>query len=226
MAVSPESYPGLFRLIVADLRAKAKWMYEEDRGLVLAKVLLTDGTMAMIWYRWMQWSRRYRLAPLEMLFNKINSFFCNCIIGRGAEFGPGFVLIHSTGVVINGTVRGGANVFLEHQVTIGAERRQAPVLGNDIFIGAGAKIIGSVTIGDGACIGSNSVINRSVKPYEIVAGNPAIHVRFRFPQNIIDDLLKIKWWNWETVKIKKNCILLLNDDITKSINELKALSEK
>src|SRR5262245_53088699 len=142
MAASPPSYPGLFRLIVADLRAKAKWVYEKDRGLALFKVLLTDGTMAMIWYRGMQWSRRYRLTPLEMLFNKINTFFCNCIIGRGAEFGPGFVLIHSTGVVINGCVRGGSNVFLEHQVTIGAERRQMPVLGNDIFIGAGAKVLG------------------------------------------------------------------------------------
>jgi serine O-acetyltransferase len=179
MTSSPPPYPGLFRLIVADLRAKAKWVYEKDRGLALVKVLLTDGTMAMIWYRWMQWSRRYRLAPLEMLFNKINTFFCNCIIGRGAEFGPGFVLIHSTGIVINGTVRGGMNVFLEHQVTIGAERRQAPVLGNDLFIGAGAKIIGSITIGDGAKVGANAVVVKDVPAYATVVGIPAQVVRQR-----------------------------------------------
>ena len=59
----------------------------------------------MILYRLMQWSRRRRLTPLEFLFNKLNVICCNCIIGRGAEFGPGFVLIHSTGVVINGAVR-------------------------------------------------------------------------------------------------------------------------
>jgi serine O-acetyltransferase len=179
MTAAPSSYPGLVRLIVADLRAKAKWVYEKDRGLALFKVLLTDGTMAMIWYRWMQWSRRYRLAPLEMLFNKINTFFCNCIIGRGAEFGPGFVLIHSTGVVINGCVRGGSNVFLEHQVTIGAERRQMPVLGRDIFIGAGAKILGSVTIGDGARVGANAVVVNDVPAYATVVGIPAQVVRQR-----------------------------------------------
>ncbi|MFT3883497.1 MAG: serine O-acetyltransferase [Gemmatales bacterium] len=181
MTSSPSPYHGLFRLIVADLCAKAKWVYEKDRGLALVKVLLTDGTMAMIWYRWMQWSRRYHLAPLEMLFNKINTFFCNCIIGRGAEFGPGFVLIHSTGIVINGTVRGGTNVFLEHQVTIGAERRQAPVLGNDLFIGAGAKIIGSITIGDGAKVGANAVVVKDVPAYATVVGIPAQVVRQRTP---------------------------------------------
>ena len=91
----------------------------------LLKVLLTDGTPAMILYRLMQWSRRWRLVPLEMIVNRLNTVFCNCIIGRGAEFGPGFVLIHATGVVINGRVRAGSNVYIEHQVTIGAERRES-----------------------------------------------------------------------------------------------------
>ena len=50
----------------------------------------------------MQWSNRYQLWPFAMVFNKLNAVCCNCIIGRGAEFGPGFVLIHSTGVVVNG----------------------------------------------------------------------------------------------------------------------------
>ena len=133
----------LFRLIASDLRAKAAWSYESSSGKAVLKVLLTDGTPAMIWYRLMQWARRWHIGPLEMIFNRINTIFCDCIIGRGAEFGPGFVLIHSIGVVINGSVRGGANVKIEHQVTIGAERRQSPVIGNDVFIGAGAKVIGS-----------------------------------------------------------------------------------
>ena len=138
---------GLFRTIFTDLRQKALWCYESDRPAALLKALVTDGTAAMILYRLMQWSHRWRLWPLAMLFNKLNAFFCNCIIGRGAEFAPGFVLIHSTGVVINGNVRGGPNVYIEHQVTIGAERRQSPTLGDDVFVGAGAKVIGSVTVG-------------------------------------------------------------------------------
>lgn len=181
MTPSPIAYPGLFRLIVSDLRAKARWVYEKDTGLALFKVLLTDGTIAMIWYRGMQWSRRYRLSPLEMFFNKINTFFCNCIIGRGAEFGPGFVLIHSTGVVINGTVQGGSNIYLEHQVTIGAERRQAPILGNDIFVGTGAKILGNITIGDGAKVGANAVVVKDVPAYVTVVGIPAHIIKQREP---------------------------------------------
>lgn len=133
----------------------------------------------MFWYRLMQWARRWRLAPLEMLFNRINTMFCNCIIGRGAEFGPGFVLIHSIGVVINGAVRGGSNVKIEHQVTIGAERRQSPVIGNDVFIGTGAKIIGSVTVGDGARIGANAVVVHDVPAHTTVIGIPAKVIRVR-----------------------------------------------
>ena len=49
-----------------------------------------------------------------MLFNRLNTAFCACTLGRGAEFGPGFVLIHSLEVVINGSVRGGAGVKIEH----------------------------------------------------------------------------------------------------------------
>jgi serine O-acetyltransferase len=169
----------MLRLIATDLRQKALWCYGSARRRDLLKVLLTDGTMAMIVYRVMQWSRRWRLVPLEMLCNKINAICSHCIIGRGAEFGPGFVLIHATGVVINGQVRGGTNVYIEHQVTIGAERRVSPKLGNDVFLGAGAKVIGPVTIGDGARVGANAVVVHDVPPHTTVVGIPARVVRRR-----------------------------------------------
>jgi serine O-acetyltransferase len=171
--------PGLLGLICSDLRGKALWSYETTTWRAVIKTLLTDGTPAMIWYRLMQWARRWRLVPLEMLFNRFNSVFCGCIIGRGAEFGPGFVLIHSNGVVINGEVRGGADVKIEHQVTIGAERRQSPVLGDGVFVGAGAKIIGGVAVGDGARIGANAVVVDDVPAHTTVVGIPARVVRRR-----------------------------------------------
>ena len=145
----------------------------------LLRVLLTDGTGAMLLYRLMQASKHLRLAPLEMLFNRLNSVCCNCIIGRGADFGPRFVLIHATGVVINGRVQGGSGVHLEHQVTIGAEKREAPRLGDDVFVGAGAKILGSVTVGDGARVGANAVVVRDVPAHTTVVGVPARVVRTR-----------------------------------------------
>jgi serine O-acetyltransferase len=171
--------PGLLRTIHTDLRQKALWCYESDRWGSLLQVLLTDGTAAMIIYRLMQWSRRWHLKPLELFFNKLNAVCANCIIGRGAEFGPGFVLVHSTGVVINGKVQGGANVFVEHQVTIGAASRLSPNIGSNVFIGAGAKIIGPVAVGDGARIGANAVVVHDVPAYSTVVGIPAKVVRTR-----------------------------------------------
>jgi serine O-acetyltransferase len=167
---APSSLVGLIR---SDLRAKAEWMYESRGWKAVVKTLLTDGTPAMIWYRLMQWARRWRLTPLELVFNRLNTICCGCIIGRGAEFGPGFVLIHSIGVVINGSVRGGTRVHIEHQVTIGAEKRQSPVIGDGVFIGAGAKVIGPVTIGAGAKVGANAVVVHDVPPGVTVVGIPA-----------------------------------------------------
>jgi serine O-acetyltransferase len=133
----------------------------------------------MLWYRLMQWSRRWRQWPQEMFCKKANPLCCKCHIGPGAEFGPGFVLIHSTGVVINGQVRGGEDVRLEHQVTIGAERRQSPVLGDRVFVGAGAKIVGPVTIGDDCRIGANAVVLCDFPAGATAVGIPAKVVRIQ-----------------------------------------------
>lgn len=165
--------PRLLSLILDDVRAKSLWCHERADRLALIETLFADGTAAMILYRLMQWSRRHHLAPLEMIFNKLNAILCNCIIGRGAEFGSCFVLIHGTGVVINGQVTGGSGILIEHQVTIGAARRQCPTLGSNIFIGAGAKVIGSLRIGDGARIGANAVVLQDVPAQHTAVGIPA-----------------------------------------------------
>lgn len=165
--------------LVDDVRAKARWCHEDDGWRACGRTLVSDGTAAMVLYRLMQACRQGRLPLLEMVFNKLNAVLCNCIIGRGAEFGPEFVLIHASGVVINGTVRGGRGVLLEHQVTLGAERRRSPVLGSDIFVGVGAKIIGDVRIGDGARVGANAVVVEDVPARATVVGVPARVVRVR-----------------------------------------------
>ncbi len=165
--------------IWTDIRLKARWCYGRENATAILKTVLTDGTAAMVWYRAMQWAQSWRLVPLAMLFNKLNAICCQCIIGRGADFGPGFVLIHSQGVVINGQVRGGERIFVEHQVTIGAERNITPRLGNDVFIGAGAKVIGGVSIGNQVRIGANAVVIRDVPDGATVGGVPARILRVR-----------------------------------------------
>jgi serine O-acetyltransferase len=167
---------GVFSLIAGDMRAKAKWVYSDESYKAILKSFFTDGSAAMIWFRFMQASQRVGLKPLAMLFNKINSMFCGCVIGRGAVFGPNFVLVHSNGVVINSKVIGGKNILVEHGVTIGEEKGEAPVLGDDIFIGAGAKIIGGVIVGGGAKIGANAVVIKDVPEGATAVGVPARNV--------------------------------------------------
>jgi serine O-acetyltransferase len=175
------------RLLREDLREKARWCYQSDAPAAIAKTLATDGTAAMILYRLMQGARDARLVPLELACNKLNSMLNACVIGRGAEFGPGFVIVHSNGIVINGKVKGGSNIHLEHQVTIGDSGAGAcPVLGNDVYIGAGAKVIGPVAIGDGARVGANAVVVHDVDPDTTVVGVPAKPVRRR-SDGTVDD---------------------------------------
>ena len=165
------------RLIRSDLRAKAQWLYGTQSTGALVKTLLTDGTAAMVLYRLMQASSAAGLWPLAMICNKLNVICGQCIIGRQASFGPGFVLVHSNGIVINSAVRGGRGVMLEHQVTIGAEKQQAPVLGDNVFVGAGAKILGAVRIGNDVRVGANAVVLHDVPDGATVVGIPARMVR-------------------------------------------------
>ena len=75
------------------------------------------------------------------------------------------------------------------------------VIGNDVWIGEGAMIRGGVVIGDGAVIGMGSIVVKNIPPYTIVAGNPAKIIRKRFSDDIINDLMEIKWWEWDKKRI-------------------------
>jgi Acetyltransferase (isoleucine patch superfamily) len=78
------------------------------------------------------------------------------------------------------------------------------VIGNDVWIGYGATIMPGIKIGDGAIIGAQSVVTRDVPPYSIVGGNPAKEIRKRFEDSVIEDLLNIRWWDWDIQKITRH----------------------
>ena len=78
------------------------------------------------------------------------------------------------------------------------------IIGNDVWIGYEAVIMAGVTVGDGAIIGTRAVVTKDVPPYTIVGGVPAKPIRKRFENEALDELLKIRWWDWPEEKIARN----------------------
>ena len=87
------------------------------------------------------------------------------------------------------------------------------VIGNDVWIGAEALIMGGVKIADGAVIGARSVVTKDVGAYEIWAGNPSRLIKKRFNDKDIEKLLEIKWWDWDLATLKQNLNSLRTSDV-------------
>lgn len=92
-------------------------------------------------------------------------------------------------------------------------------IGNDVWIGMNSIILSGVHIGNGAIIGTGSVVTKDVPSYAIYAGNPARLIRFRFGEDIINELNEISWWHWNEDKIAKNYHLLLSENINDFIEK-------
>lgn len=80
-----------------------------------------------------------------------------------------------------------------------------------MWIGLNVIVLQGVKIGDGAVIGAGSIVTKDVKPYEIVGGIPASHIKYRFNSDKIKFLQKIKWWNWSEEKVNANIKWIRNE---------------
>ncbi len=85
------------------------------------------------------------------------------------------------------------------------------IIGNDVWIGSGALILSGTTIGDGAVVAARAVVTKDVPPYAIVGGVPAQVIRYRFPPDVIAQLLRIQWWHWPEDVVNDMVPLLLSD---------------
>ena len=92
------------------------------------------------------------------------------------------------------------------------------VIGNDVWIGYEAVILQGVQIGDGAIIGTRAVVTKDVAPYSVVGGIPAREIKRRFPSDVIERLLALRWWDWPHETIEANLPLLMHGEIDQLVN--------
>lgn len=95
----------------------------------------------------------------------------------------------------------------------GLPNRGDTIVGNDVWIGYDALVAPGVKIGDGAIIATRSVVTKDVRPYAIVAGNPAAEIRRRFSDADVETLLRIAWWNWPIEMVTKHIRILMAGDV-------------
>lgn len=84
-------------------------------------------------------------------------------------------------------------------------------IGNNVWIGDNVTVLSGVSIGDGTVIGSGAVVTKNIPAYSIAVGVPARVVKKRFSDNIISQLVDIKWWDWPMEKIKRNKVFFETD---------------
>lgn len=141
------------------------------------EVLLAYPGLHALWgYRIAHWLWTHRLKLLGRLLSHLVRALTGIEIHPGAKIGPRLFIDHGMGVVIGETADVGAEVTLYHGVTLGgtslAKGKRHPTVGDRVVIGAGAKVLGAITIGDDSRIGANAVVIKPVPPNSVVVGVP------------------------------------------------------
>ncbi len=140
------------------------------------EVLTYAGLHAIIWHRVAHLLWRHNLKFLARLISQANRFCTGIEIHPGAKIGKGFFVDHGMGVVIGETAEIGDNCLLYHGVTLGGvsleKTKRHPTLGNNVVVGAGAKVLGAITLGDNVQVGANAVVLKDVPANSVVVGIP------------------------------------------------------
>lgn len=138
---------------------------------------LYPGVHALLMHRIAHFLYRIRLFFLSRIISQLSRFLTGIEIHPGARIGRNLFIDHGMGIVIGETAEIGNNCILYHQVTLGGtgkdRGKRHPTLGDRVFVSAGAKILGSVSIGSGSKIGANAVVLIDVPPNATAVGIPA-----------------------------------------------------
>ena len=168
----------MFRNLIYDLN---KVMENDPAARSKIEVFLLYPTIhALIAYRISHYLYINKLFFLARLISQISRFFTGIEIHPGAKIGRGLVIDHGMGVVIGETAEIGDNVLLYHGVTLGGtgkdKGKRHPTVGNNVVIGAGAKVLGPIYIGSNSKIGANSVVLNNVPEGATAVGIPAKNI--------------------------------------------------
>jgi serine O-acetyltransferase len=161
------------------LREDINCVFERDPAARSTLEVLTTypGVHAMLMHRLAHRLWRHKWVLLARLVSNLSRWLTGIEIHPGATIGRRFFIDHGMGVVIGETAEVGDDCTLYHGVTLGGtswvKGKRHPTLGNNVVVGAGAKILGPLRVGNGARVGSNSVVVKDVPPDTTVVGIPA-----------------------------------------------------
>jgi serine O-acetyltransferase len=164
----------MFKIIRADIQS----VFERDPAARNAfEILLNYAGLHAIWgYRIAHWLWNHRFIILGRWVSQITRFFTGIEIHPGASIGNRFFIDHGMGVVIGETSEIGDDVTIYHGVTLGgvslSKGKRHPTIEDRVVIGAGAKVLGAITIGTCSRIGANAVVVKDVPPDSVVVGIP------------------------------------------------------
>ena len=138
--------------------------------------LLYPSVHALIAHRIAHYFYNHKMFFISRLISQINRFITGIEIHPGAKIGSAILIDHGMGVVIGETAVIGNRVTIYHGTTLGGTGKETgkrhPTVGNNVIIGAGAKVLGPITIGDNSKIGANSVVLKNVPENSTVVGIP------------------------------------------------------
>jgi len=165
---------GLFSQARSDVRS----VFDRDPAArSTLEVLLCYAGLHAIWgHRISNWLWRHNLKLMARWFAQLMRSLTGIEIHPGARIGPEFFIDHGMGVVIGETAEIGTRVTLYHGVTLGgtslSKGKRHPTLEDNVVVGAGAKVLGAITVGENSRIGANAVVVKSVPPNSVVVGVP------------------------------------------------------
>jgi len=138
-------------------------------------VFWSQGFQAIAGYRMCHWLVAKHIPIIHMLIQRFVEILTGISIPPTAQLGKGIMIEHFGGIVINSGTKIGDFCTISHEVTFGNKRPggKAPIVGNNVYICVGAKVLGDITVGDNCIIGANSVLTESVPANSVVAGIPA-----------------------------------------------------